>query len=850
MYFATSIGFLFVFLLFSSVGSASNVDSLLLQIDQSRDLVEKTELYIKIGDINEHTNPEKAIDFYQKAYQTATSLGKGSSGRSLNPDLELLRAKSLRYIGIVYSNHGDFEKALEYYQNAMSILEEQRTRYTTPFRNQVHGKMAKVLNNIGIVYSRQGIFKLARDYYSQALEMYREAEDSASIAVIVSSIGIVEARQANLTEALKYFHQALDIYTANENQEGIAQSYNNIGGIHYQLENWDDALELYQKAHDAFLEMGHLQQVAAIKGNIGLVYKSKQEYEKAEEFLQAGLNLRYEIDDKGGIVESYNNLGGLATQIGNHAKANEYYHKAYDIASDIGDQRMTAMSLINIGTGYFQSQQINTAIRYTQDGLDLARKHGMTFVIQSALEKLAEYYAAAGNFKRAFAYSQEHYQLSQEILDEQKVRQINELEIEYQAREKQQRIEILEQEKELGSLQLRQSRTIAFVLGLLFLIGLIISVFVLILLKQRNKILILKKENEAQKAIQKTDNDLQAILKTHAYGMILFDNEINIIAFNAKANAWTEHFFGFSLQKNHSFFENQHPIIAELKNDVILESLKGFSKNIEKDILQDDKVFHFKFFSNPVFEENDELIQSVSLMIEDVTETRKTQEKMLNDLREKETLIKEIHHRVKNNMQVIISLLRLQSYQLSSKAHQDAFRELEQRITAMSYVHEDLYKSHNLSDIRFEEYIRKISSNLGSLYNKPIKVYNHVEMNNPHINIDLAMPCGLVVNELLSNAFKHAFHKKDQPGNSVHRIDIYFTENPLNYELRVIDNGSGLEDGNDPYQSKTMGFHLIKVIVEEQLRGSWNVVSNDGLKVSVVFPKTLYSAENLKQEII
>jgi two-component system, sensor histidine kinase PdtaS len=816
---------------------ASDSDTILATIEQTEDPLEKSELYIKLGDTYEYSDPSTALLYFRKAYETAHSVSMSSSQRSLSPEADYLKAKSLRYMGFVHSDQGNFDEALELFFEAKSILDNLKDLYTTPFRDKILLKTGKVLNNIGVVYSRQGVFSVAKEYYAEALGFYIELQDSTSIAVAYSSMGIAEARMANLTEALKFFQQALDIYTANAVLEGMGQSYNNIGGIHFQMSNWDEALKLYNKAHDIYSEMKFNQRVAAIKSNIGLVYQKKEEYDKAMEFLQSSLKMRLELNDQVGIVESNNNIGNLLSARHDHRKANEHYQNSYQMATAIGDQRMIAVSLTNIGKEYFLGGQKENAISNTLKGLEVARNHKLKFEEQLALKQLSEIYAEFGDYKNGYEYSTAHYLLSQEILNEQKARQINELEIEFKARENQQRIEYLEQDSEFQRVKLNQSRTITLILALLFLTGLIITIFTLILFRQRNRILILKKENEAERAIRLTDNNLQAILKTHAHAMILFDDELNVLSFNAKASQWMEKFIGLNLNENLSFNTVEHKVITELVNDTMQESLKGYSREVEKEMIRGDEKYHYKFFCNPVFENDDEMIQSISLMIENVSERRNTEEKILSDLKEKETLIKEIHHRVKNNMQVIISLIRMQSRHFSNQNLIESFTELEQRIAAMSYVHEDLYKSANLADIKFDDYLRRISSNLSGVYGSTARVYNHIDMQNQYINIDVAMPCGLVINEVVTNALKHAFLRGDGADKKDNKIDIYFTENPLNYELKIADNGVGMPTGIDPHKTSSMGFHLIKIIVEEQLHGNWNTRSSNGLTVSISFPK-------------
>ncbi len=830
---------LFLILLLPLGLIAATEDSLLSIIAQSDDPEEITELYIKIGDSFEYSEPSKAIEYYRQAYEFATSQSARFRGRILNPELEILRAKSIRYIGIVNSDQGNYEQAMDHFNEALQILEPTRELFTTPYRREVNIKIAKIYNNIGIVYSRQGVFGLAREYYQDALDAYLALEDSTSIAVAYSSMGIVEARQANLPEALKYFQEAHVIYNSRNDVQGIAQSLNNIGGIYYQLGNWEEALELYFQAREAFEKMGYTHRVAAILANIGLTYQNMEDFAKAQEYMQRSLDLRESINDQSGIVDSYNNLGALAAQRGDYSSANDYYSKAYELAVDVGNPRIIALSLINLGKSSAQARELRQAIDYTQQGLALGREHNMKFVVQMALEQLASYYARLRDFENAYQYATEFHSISREILDEQRTKQITELEIEYKAREKQQRIDLLEQQSELDKLKVRQSTALSFVFGLLFFVVLIIAIFTLLLFKQRNKILLLQKEREASSLIRKTDNDLKAILKTHSHAMILFDNELNVVAYNHMAAQWAEQFLNTTLSSAGSFFSTTNNMVNELVNDVLSPVLNGQSENKEKGYLDKSEKNHFyKFFCNPVYDDANQSIQSVSLMIEDISSRRDAEIRMTTDLKEKETLIKEIHHRVKNNMQVIISLIRLQVNEIKGTQEREAFTDLEQRIAAMSYVHEELYTSQNLADINFEHYLKKISSNLVSAYNRNVNVANHLNLDDKLVNIDVAVPCGLIVNELLSNSLKHAFKGSSTLKKGMKpQVDIYFSEDSSGYKLMVCDNGKGIVQIPDTDSITSMGFNLVKIIVEEQLRGTWSMNSEDGLKVSIMFPR-------------
>ncbi len=614
-------------------------------IHQLDNPIEQMELYIQLGDKHEYSDPNKAIYYYQKAFQTGTGFEASRRYQALIPQVEMLKAKSLRYIGIVHSDQGNFQEAIENYTAAQNLLKDLRELYTRQYQDEVDLKIAKVLNNMGVVYSRQGAFGIAKDYYREALDVYTDLSDSTSIAIAYSSLGIAEARQANMAEALSFFQKALEIYSLKGDQEGLAQSFNNIGGIQFQLRNWDEALNLYVQAHDKYQELGHMHRVAAIKGNIGLVYQNMKNFDEARQYLEQSLEERRQLASKSGIVESLNNLGSLYEELGDYAQARQYYSNALNTATEIGDKRIMAIAHINIGKMYSHDRNFALAIDRTNKGYQIASGHNLKFVVRSALDQLTNLYAEINNFRQAYEFSRRHYDVSQEILDEQKARNISELEIEYQARENQQRIEFLEQESELNALQLKQSRTLVIVLALVSLVGLIMTVFVFIFIKQRNKIQLLKQEKEARSLIRKTDNDLKAIMKTHAHGMILLDNELNVISFNKLAEQWAKSFLGETLQENKSLVNYSNPLVNELQTQALYETLKGNSMELEKKIQVNGKTHYYKFFANPVFDDDDNYIQSLSLMIEDITQRRTTQDKIMSDLREKETLIKEIHQR-------------------------------------------------------------------------------------------------------------------------------------------------------------------------------------------------------------
>jgi PAS domain S-box-containing protein len=202
-------------------------------------------------------------------------------------------------------------------------------------------------------------------------------------------------------------------------------------------------------------------------------------------------------------------------------------------------------------------------------------------------------------------------------------------------------------------------------------------------------------------------------------------------------------------------------------------------------------------------------------------------------LEEKNTLIKEVHHRVKNNLNVIVSLLRLQEDQIDSvESARDAFEQSRNRIYSMALVHESLYQSDNLSEIEMDGYIRDLLDQLGSTSLTGQKIVYELDLESIRLNISRAIPCGIILNELLTNSIKHAF------GEVAHEpiVTISFrraTDTEL--ELSVHDNGSGLPPGFSTTQVSSLGVHLVHLLTA-QIDGDLKITSDRGTLVVIRFP--------------
>jgi PAS domain S-box-containing protein len=231
-----------------------------------------------------------------------------------------------------------------------------------------------------------------------------------------------------------------------------------------------------------------------------------------------------------------------------------------------------------------------------------------------------------------------------------------------------------------------------------------------------------------------------------------------------------------------------------------------------------------------IFDSNGNAVGSIGIL-QDITERKQSEQQMLQSLHEKEVLLKEIHHRVKNNLQVVSSLLNLQANHLRDDTVKVIFKESQNRIRSMALVHEYLYRSTDLANINFSDYVSKFLSEIVRSYSASIgrvRVRTHVE--NVTLSINEAIPCGLIINELATNAIKYAFPTRH---NGELTVSMEKAASGV-WELIVQDNGVGLPEEFQIESASTLGMRLVYSFVR-QLKGTIDIDRNRGTRFAITF---------------
>jgi PAS domain S-box-containing protein len=304
----------------------------------------------------------------------------------------------------------------------------------------------------------------------------------------------------------------------------------------------------------------------------------------------------------------------------------------------------------------------------------------------------------------------------------------------------------------------------------------------------------------------------RGLLESAPDGIVVVDQDGRI----AIVNGAVERMFGYSrddlvgqpvellvperYRGHHSEYRNgyfQHPVTRPMGAGRLLTGRKS-----------DGGEFPVEISLSPLETSEGRLVTSI---IRDVTDRRRAEEQLKASLREKEVLLKEIHHRVKNNLQITSSLLKLQSNYIRDPDAQEMFDESQNRIRSMALVHEKLYQARDLSRVDFAEYAKSLAALLFRSYGVDrTRIELVLKTEELPLPIDVAVPCGLILNELVSNCLKHAF----PPGSSGH-VTIAIERGRDRAVIAVGDDGIGLPAGLVPERTDTLGLQLVHTLADQ-----------------------------------
>lgn len=583
---------------------------------------------------------------------------------------------------------------------------------------------------------------------------------------------------------------------------------------------------------------------------LGIHYFGHQ-YDSAYYFTNQALNLSKKIGYKNGLIHCYMQLGSILKNQGEFEKSITHFRKALSLTNrpvDLG------MIFNNLGNTYLKLGLLDSALSNMLKGLNIKLEGNDTSGIVSSYINLSNFYCAEKQFNEAKQYCLKGLTLGQKINDPVRLVKLycNLGNIYFET-------------TNIDSAEYFYNKALSFQDSKNDLAGTIIVYLNLgNIHKQRNEfkpaLTMYQKSLELSKLsgnVYQEINSLQNIgsiyenLREYKKAISYFEEALydcqQISSKDKKRTIMLNLSSCYEKLDNYAlafqYFIRADSLDTELYNEAREAQLAEMQTKFKTEQKEKELVIQKAFNEKKVSERNGFIVTSILLFVllgiviivyiktKHINKTLASQKKIIEKREnEKELLLRELHHRAKNNLQLVSSLLNLQANQLKDTEAADAVKEGQARVEAMALIHRDLYRRENVTKVNLKTYLGNMVSNLMSSYNFSSSSMTLVmDVSEIELEADLAIPLGLIANELISNAFKHAFVNHQHPELVI--VAGEMTENELH--LLVRDNGHGIENGTSKEES--FGVTMVHSLVK-QLHGSITFENSSGCVATLVVP--------------
>lgn len=635
---------------------------------------------------------------------------------------------------------------------------------------------------LGTLEFYRGDIKASKSAFKRARTHYQQAKLSNQVAGMTMNLGIMQEKAGYYDSAILYYREALPIFEKDKDVPSLASVHENIGLVYIQLSENKKALDYFLKADSllgTYLDSMDNRWIGLhLNKQIALSYLNRQD-EGLKELLK-GLKIAEHNKNEDGIGKMHYKLAVVYEYKGEKEKeykallTGKHYLKKSENLLFIANVN-SALALYHLGSSYLDS-----AVYYAQECLSYFESQGLT-------EEVGNSYGTLGN-------------------------------VEFERKNYDQAITYFK--KALEKFDDKESQNYA---GYLFNIGFAynkLGNYTAALDYIERSLVVRKKLNIAVDLKESYQGLAETYQKIGDYKSA-FENLTLYQAYKDSVFNETKNKQLAELETQYET-EKKDKAIADLEQEKELQNLRADKQQAQIYLGAAGLVI---------------LLGVSGLLFRQASQRKKHNQELevknteiAKQNAERELLLKEIHHRVKNNLQIISSLLSMQTRGLKDEKMKDAMKESQSRVKTMALIHEKLYQYENLSKINMQEYIQQLSDFLTQTYrsDKDIKItINAADIN---LDMDMAVPLGLITNELLSNSLKYAFEDRNQG-----EIIINFSQKDSgSYTLLIKDTGKGLNDQLDIENAKSLGLKLVKTLTR-QINGQLKIVSQPGASFEIEF---------------
>ena len=608
-----------------------------------------------------------------------------------------------------------------------------------------------------------------------------------SFGEALNNMGVYYSGRGDFDKALEFYHKSLNIMEEAGYKKEIAVALNNIGYVNLTQGSAIKALGFYLKSLKIKESINDKNGIATSLNNIAQVYYDHGDIQKALEYNIKSLKIREELDDKNGITASLNNIGVIYLDQGNSNKALEYSFRSLKLNEAIGDKKKIVIILNNIGLIYREQGVFNKVLEYYNKALKISKENSDKQGVAFSSNNIGVIYMTQGEYAKALEYFHNSLKLSKEVGSER---------------------EISTSLYHIGEVYLRQGKV-----------------------------------SEADVYAKKSMN----IAKKLGYPLRIRDAAELLNEIYQKQDKWK-----IAHQTQELFFTMRDSIRnKETEKDAIKQQAKYDLEKKEQELEKSEQEVELLSSQNEIqelklnrnrilialFSIGFGLVSILVLLVFRGNKKKKVIFKLLKKQKEditkqneeKKVMLKEIHHRVKNNLQVVNSLLKFQSREIEDEKIIGMFNKAQKRVLSMAMLHEKLYRSDDLKNINIRDHFTVLAEDLIKNYAVGKKITLEVDIDDvDDISIETLTSLGLIISELITNSLKHAFKNTNEG-----IIIVSFKQVDNVYELIIGDDGVGFVPEN---KSAGLGTKLTQIFTK-QLGGIIEIMNKPGTIYRLVFEK-------------
>lgn len=475
----------------------------------------------------------------------------------------------LFYSNLNYSQAVNTEKSEvhQYYDNVIDALD------TLSSYKELIGKIDKYLTTkisiydkglmyelLGRIYMLEENSSLSKLNFKEAAKNFKAADSLFDYVYSINKLGMLYTKNSDYEKALNYYFEVLSIAEKEGYNKIKLRTLNDIGVIYYQKNQDDDALSFFNQVVDAAKNMKDSLKLAHVYNNIGLIHDRNEDYDKAFEFYDKTLELSKLISYTHGEAMVYNNKAMIYYKQKKLDECLSFLNKSLEMVKKEGNKQAVAIAMNNIGYLYLTNNQIDKGIEFLQKSLEISTEINYKYQMALTYENLAEGYELIKDYKQAYIHQKKYATIKDTILNEQRERQVNELQIKYETEKKDNQIQLLNKEKEFDKLKIKSQKRLLYYLIVIIalVVGVVVFAYREYLIKKKNNKKLLELNHELEKlsiVAAETDNSV-----------VIADKNGNLIW----ANAAFERITGYTYEE---FIRN---VGRNMKDTSSCESFKDY----------------------------------------------------------------------------------------------------------------------------------------------------------------------------------------------------------------------------------------------------------------------------------